>query len=263
MAKSAEAAQKVDPKEWDNAAIAYCEQRGTSPAWMMEIPVLKRILGDLRGKRVLHAGCGGGHLTFLTHDLGGIAVGIDSSEAMISYAAAERDRRGIDPQAVIFIPMDVMDSEMAVLHGKVHVVVCDLFNNVEDPAKVLDVLKRVIMQGGQLVVLLQHPLRSAKSRDESDVEHMRRTDNIVVKDYLQERPNVNKWNFDGKTNWEVTTYHRPIEYYVELLATNGFRITGMTATRPVPGIEPRNDYDRVVLKRPYDPTTLVISAIKE
>ncbi|WP_346280677.1 methyltransferase domain-containing protein [Pseudonocardia sp.] len=62
--------------------------------------VLLRMLGDVRGRRVLDAGCGTGYLSRLLPDRGAEVVGVEPARALIDYArldAGARVRRSEHP----------------------------------------------------------------------------------------------------------------------------------------------------------------------
>ena len=66
-------------RAWDEAHRALAEQ--------VELPVfVKRTLGDLQGKRVLHLLCGTGEATAALAELGAVATGVDPQPAALEMA---------------------------------------------------------------------------------------------------------------------------------------------------------------------------------
>jgi len=86
---------------WDDNAAAWAEQvrRGADVAreWLNN-PAFLELIGDVRGRRVLDAGCGEGYNTRILARRGGRLTGVDLSERMIALARAEERREplGID-----------------------------------------------------------------------------------------------------------------------------------------------------------------------
>ncbi len=56
-------------------------------------PVVLRMLGDVRGQRVLDAGCGHGYLSRMLADLGADVVGVEPAQSLIDYAIESEARR--------------------------------------------------------------------------------------------------------------------------------------------------------------------------
>ena len=86
---------------WDENAAGWAEQvrRGADVAreWLNN-PAFLAFVGDLRGKRVLDAGCGEGYNTRILARRGTRMTGVDISERMITLARDEERREpvGID-----------------------------------------------------------------------------------------------------------------------------------------------------------------------
>ncbi|MBI2878047.1 MAG: methyltransferase domain-containing protein [Candidatus Tectomicrobia bacterium] len=72
---------------WNRAAADYCSRQDKLTS--IYRPIVDDLLGDVSGKRVLDAGCGGGTYSRKLASLGAIVTGIDGSANMISIA--ERD----------------------------------------------------------------------------------------------------------------------------------------------------------------------------
>ena len=61
-------------------------------------PTIFSLLGEVRGKRILDAGCGQGYLCRLLARKGASVTGVEPAEALIRYALRreERDQLGIE-----------------------------------------------------------------------------------------------------------------------------------------------------------------------
>lgn len=51
-------------------------------------PALLRRLGEVRGRRVLDAGCGTGYFTRMLAERGAHVIGVEPAEAMVAFALA-------------------------------------------------------------------------------------------------------------------------------------------------------------------------------
>jgi 2-polyprenyl-3-methyl-5-hydroxy-6-metoxy-1,4-benzoquinol methylase len=62
------------------AAVEALEPDGGLPKRHLINPVVLRMLGEVRGQRVLDAGCGHGYLSRILADLGATVVGVEPAE---------------------------------------------------------------------------------------------------------------------------------------------------------------------------------------
>jgi 2-polyprenyl-3-methyl-5-hydroxy-6-metoxy-1,4-benzoquinol methylase len=80
---------------WDRVAEGWDQQVGVdgdTNRILNSDPVLWAMAGDVRGLRVLDAGCGTGYLTAHLHARGATAIGVDLSARMIDIARARHPR---------------------------------------------------------------------------------------------------------------------------------------------------------------------------
>ncbi len=78
-------------RTWNAISAAYQRRRQVSSqsvslGALVDDDLGARLLGDVRGKWVLDAGCGGGQNSIALARMGAHVMGIDSSEAQIEYA---------------------------------------------------------------------------------------------------------------------------------------------------------------------------------
>ena len=75
-------------EDWNRLAgeyQAFREEQGTYNE-LVEVPAVLELIGDVKGKRVLDAGCGYGYYSLLPARSGAMVTGIDISEKMIELA---------------------------------------------------------------------------------------------------------------------------------------------------------------------------------
>src|SRR5439155_26292969 len=81
--------ERVSRKSWDASAIWWAGRYGVhgdvNREWVID-PALFRLLGDIRGRRVLDAGSGTGYLSRLLADRGAKVVGVDHSARLLAVA---------------------------------------------------------------------------------------------------------------------------------------------------------------------------------
>lgn len=84
-------------------------------------PALFELLGDLKGKKVLDVGMGGGYLSRLMAKKGAQVTGLEPSKSMYQYAASKEQ---IDQLGIQFINQDL--SQMTQFQNEFDVVVSNM-----------------------------------------------------------------------------------------------------------------------------------------
>jgi len=178
-----------------------------------ERPAMLELAGDVRGRRILDAGCGSGPLAEALLAKGASVTGIDVSPAMVDLA-----RRRLGPDADLHIadlgealpfPDDTFDD-----------VVCSLaLHYLEDWSAPLAELRRVLVPGGRLLLSVNHPTVSVV--------------NYPGEDYFATREYSEEYEFDGEPA-VLTFWHRPLHAMFEAFSGAGFRVVRVAEPAPSP-----------------------------
>jgi len=186
-------------------------------------PELARLLGDVRGRRILDAGCGEGVYSRYLANAGASVVGIDGSEKMIRYA---RDKA---PQitfqaADLLETLDFPDATFdAVISAGVLMSLPKLDTFLAESI-------RILRPCGVLAVAVHHP---AFSNPTMRLHHplwarvLRKPIVGLTYSYFEERHDIAEdkaWPF----------YHRTIEDYVDAFRKPGFHIDRITEPHEIP-----------------------------
>lgn len=169
-------------------------------------PAILRLLGDIAGKRVLELGCAAGGLS--AHLLnGGVKelIGVDTEPRMIELARRRHGNLATFEIADLAAPPLTM-----VADNSIDVVVASLvLHYIADWAPLLNDLGRCLIDSGELVFSLHHPITGWLLSDRSDYHRIEKVSEI--------------WNWDGE---EVIarSYRRPISAIFTALRTAGFAI---------------------------------------
>lgn len=114
-----------------------------------------RLLGDLRGKRVVELGCGGGQCSVAFAKAGAIAIGVDFSAEQLAFARRLAEREGVrvelrhgDLAELAFLRAESVDVVFS----------SDALGYVEDLRRVFRQVHRVLRTGAVLVFSLPHPV---------------------------------------------------------------------------------------------------------
>ena len=84
---------------------AFRKKGGTAND-LIEIPAMKKLLGDVNNKKILDAGCGFGFYSIYCAVMGGIVTAVDISETMVDLAKQEAAIAGVE---IEFVVKDVTD----------------------------------------------------------------------------------------------------------------------------------------------------------
>jgi SAM-dependent methyltransferase len=198
---------------WEDSAEQWIEwSRSKSldhPFWGLNLPTMVGLLPEPSGP-VLDLGCGEGRVSREVKQLGYEVVGVEGSETL---AAAAREA---DPDFEVHvadagaIPLDDDSFDL--------VVASLMLMNVDDLAKILDEVARVLKPGGALVASVVHPVNSLGDAG----------------------PNVGYFNevrysemlTEGDAWLTLHETHRPLSAYTEALADRGFVIERLVEPQP-------------------------------
>jgi SAM-dependent methyltransferase len=143
-------------EQWEENAHAFSElirNRGTPHHRFILNPCVEGLLGDVRGRRLLDAGCGEGYLSRFYAAKGAIVMGLDISPKLITAA------RGLteDDLDVIYQTGDICRlSEFEA--ESFDLVLCNLvLLNVSCLEDAMSEFHRVLVPGGDLVFSIVHP----------------------------------------------------------------------------------------------------------
>jgi SAM-dependent methyltransferase len=148
---------------WDADAADYLAEHGDflgladfvwCPEGLRESDA--RLLGELRGRRVLEVGCGSAPCARWLADQGAQAVGLDLSTEMLRYAQDAATETGTS------VPLVQADATRMPFADGSFDLACSAFGAVPfvaDSASVMREVARVLRPGGRWIFAVTHPLR--------------------------------------------------------------------------------------------------------
>jgi ubiquinone/menaquinone biosynthesis C-methylase UbiE len=236
---------------WDRGAEAY-QARANLPTDVVtygpDLPTEAelRLLGDLKGKRVLELGCGAGQCSIAFARQGATAIGVDFSSVQLSIARelAEREevrvelRQG-DMADLAFLRADSIDLVFSAF----------AFGYVEDLNRVFRQVHRVLKVGAPLVFSLPHPAYHMID-DSSDEGGM-----VIRRSYFDRRPVSSSWGGIAATMY----HHTFADLYMGLIRSS-YRVDLVLEPEPAVGA-PRSPWWRESMG--YVPPALIVRARKE
>ncbi len=193
-------------------------------------PVIFRILGQIKGKCILDAGCGNGYLCRLLAKQGAKITGIDISSKAIEHAQMK------EKEAPLGISYHVGSLSNLVMFSNqtFDVVVSNIvLQGLQDFAGALGELYRVLREEGQLLISLLHPCFTSptvRGWVRRPLDSSRKEDWLFWKiDRYFDRTTEIYQNFSLEG---VYHFNRPLSDYITTLLQQGFTITDLEEPTP-------------------------------
>lgn len=204
---------------WDSDADEYQAEHGSflgdvdfvwCPEGLREADA--RLLGEVRGRRVLELGCGAAAGARWLAGQGAEATGLDLSAGMLRHAAEAARRSGVR------VPLVQADALALPFRDAAFDVVCTAFGAipfVADSGAVMREVARVLRPGGRWVFSITHPMRWI-FWDEPD-----ETGLVARNSYFDRTPYV---EFDEDGTPSYVEQHRTLGDRVRELVAAGFEL---------------------------------------
>lgn len=248
-------------RRWDKGAEIWNANYGKyGDSYRQNIfnPALFSLIGEVRNKKILDAGCGNGYFSRLLAEHGARVTGVDLSSKFVEIARRYEKKKplGIRYEQADLANLSLFPSAYFDIIVSVYVL-CD----VRDCRKAVREIARVLKPGGRFVFLIEHPCFSWHAggweRIPSDSE---RTEDFLyfkVDDYFKRGTIESQW---GKLP-VLLGFHRPLSDYFRFLQENSFLIQNLVEPRP---------RRQSLRKRPIEwnredriPPVLIIATIKQ
>ena len=190
---------------WDRKAAEWAEwigDDGDANRRYQSDPVLWRLAGEVRGLRVIDAGCGTGYLTLKLAARGARVVGVDVSAEMIQIARRRTAAKGVKLDFRIESAARLESVEA----GSVDLVVSNyVLMDAEDLHGCVASFARVLRAGGRAVCVITHPCFSSRRPGS----------------YFDEQTFEERW---GAFVTPFVTHHRPLSRYFAAFFAAGFAV---------------------------------------
>ena len=218
---------------WNANAPVWIDQVGKGFDLYREVlnnPAIFDLIGEVRGKRVLDAGCGEGRNTRLLAKRGADVCGVDLSEAMIVRARYEETnaKHRIEYFTGSYCRMpffqdnrfDLVVSFMALMDGP-------------DYEKTVREIRRVLKPGGELVFSISHPCFMTKAYGWVTDNKGNKT-KLTVSDYFNKEPYIGRWKFTlspdagSLPDFVIPYFPRTLSECINPLIEGGFKLVQAT-----------------------------------
>lgn len=211
--------------------------------------VLKTLLPDFKGKRVLDLGCGFGWHCLYAVDQGAVAaLGIDISSKMIEGAKERNASPLIEYRCMPIEDFDFKPESFDVVISSL------TFHYLESFPLICEQVHRCLTKGGNFVFSVEHPVFTAYGNQDWYYDSEGKPLHWPVDRYFSE--GKREAVFLGE---KVVKFHKTLTTYINGLIRSGFEITALVEPEPdasmmdIPGM-------RDELRRPM---MLLLSAVKK
>jgi ubiquinone/menaquinone biosynthesis C-methylase UbiE len=230
-------------EQWDKAAKSWVEFVRSGKNYYAEYlsgPALKRMVGNVKGKRVLDIGCGEGYFSRFFAKAGAKVIGIDLSESLIKAAMEEEEKH---PLGVKYFVADA--AELTMLDSEsFDVVYCHMaLDDMADYEGAIAEVSRVLKIRGRFILVMEHPCFSTRflnGKMISGWETRLRKDGSKeypyyrIEDYFRRHSYSYEWKHDRLTTSFVTTgFHRTLSDYINALTKHALVITRLDEPQPL------------------------------
>jgi ubiquinone/menaquinone biosynthesis C-methylase UbiE len=210
---------------WDRVAEGWDVQvglEGDVNRLLNSDPVLWAMAGEVRGLRVLDAGCGTGYLTAQLQAKGAAVVGVDLSERMIEIARTRHPK--VDFQ------VDSVSGLASVADGSIDLIVSNyVLMDTPDLGEALQSFARVLRPGGAAVVVFSHPCFPQGRAGGNDGPKITYTWDYP---YFEHSKRIDPpW---GHFTSDFIWFHRPLSDYWKAFRQAGFCVSDFDEPRVQP-----------------------------
>ena len=205
---------------------------------LYERPATLSLLPDVKGLKVLDAGCGPGNYAELLADRGASVTALDYSDEMISFAKEKLGNRARIFKANLNTYLDLPEDEF-------DLIVCSMvIHYIKDWQVLFSEFNRVLNEGGILVFSTHHPFADFNIHKDGN--------------YFETELISDEW---PSYNIEMSYYRRPLSDIFSVLKECDFRIDEVL--EPLPADECREKFPDAYHTLSTKPWFICFKAIKE
>ena len=226
-------------QHWDDNADVWTEH--VRKGWdtfreHLNNPAFLKLVGNLKGKNVLDAGCGEGYNTRIFARMGAMMTGIDISPRLIEHArtAEQKEPLGIKYELASFANMSIFGDETFDT-----VVSTMALMDSPDYEKAITEIYRVLRKNGDFFFSISHPCFMTEGFGwvNEDREHKPL---LTVAGYFSKKHWVEHWQFSNVPEelkkdvpqFAIPRFPRTLTEYINPLAEAGFILKKINEPRP-------------------------------
>jgi ubiquinone/menaquinone biosynthesis C-methylase UbiE len=226
-------------RHWDDNADVWTEH--VRNGWdtyreHLNNPAFLKLVGNLKGKTVLDAGCGEGYNTRIFARMGAIMTGIDISPRLIAHArlAEQKEPLGIRYEKTSFTNLSLFKDESFDT-----VVSTMALMDSPDYEKAIAGIYRVLRKNGDFFFSISHPCFMTKGFGWV-ADRQGNQEKLTVSGYFSKTQWVEHWQFSQAPEeirkevpqFAIPRFPRTLAEYINPLADTGFVLKKLAEPRP-------------------------------
>jgi len=184
------------------------------------------LLGNVRDKKILDLGCGGGQNSILLAKKSAKVTGVDFSEKQINLARELAKKQNVKVNFIIKNIKDLSNFS----NNEFDIVMSDYtLQYVKNLDKMFSEVNRIIKKNGIFLFCFDHPMQIGKWFSIPEF-----FDLYVIENYFKRRKLYWKWKFkSGKVSASFYRFHRTIQDIFDLLIKNKFVVERLIEPEPI------------------------------
>ncbi len=210
---------------WDIAAEGWVDFVRTGRDYFRDClnnPATFKLVGSVKGKKVLDLACGEGYNTKILARKGAKVTAVDRSKKLIDLARIEERRDRLD---IRYYRMDA-NSLKGISDNSFDLVTCFMaLHDIEDYEGAVAEAARVLKQGGRFVFSIPHPCFEKLMVNGARIS--------AAEKYFDKIEYLIEWDMERlRKKFKTVSFHRTLTDYSLALAKNGFFISRLDEPRP-------------------------------
>lgn len=203
---------------WDNVAHWYDSLLAGSDTYQARVilPNILRAMAIKKGERVLDLGCGQGFFSRAFFKEGAWVSGVDLGNDLITLAKKQ------SPKEIKYFVHSAEELSIFADHSFDKVALVLSLQNIAAPHEVFKECSRVLVPGGSMYVVLNHPAFRVPKASSWGYDEVTKTQYRRIDRYMSEAKIAIEMSPSKKDGPTTTSFHRPLQFYFKLLANNGF-----------------------------------------
>lgn len=228
-------------EQWERNAEAFSsliDGKGTPHHTKILNPCVERLLGDVKNKRLLDAGCGEGYLARYYAKKGANVTAIDLSQHLIQTSKRLSEQEGVEIEHRV----DNICQMKTIPDNTFDIVLSNLvLLNVPCLDDAMREFQRVLKMGGVLVFSIVHPAFNfygpgSWELEEKDSDTKRRVGLYFKVDrYFEEKEYEHYWKSKQGERFPgpISFFHRTLSTYLNSMARTGFQLIEFAEPQPI------------------------------
>jgi 2-polyprenyl-3-methyl-5-hydroxy-6-metoxy-1,4-benzoquinol methylase len=211
-------------------------------------PVILKLLGSIKGKKILDLACGQGYFSRILAKRGATVIGIDNSNKLLEIARVEENKKSIG--------LEYFCRDSARLQGiknaSLDIIVSNMsFHDIKNIKSTIKECSRVLKPKGRLIFSIPHPWRDSSSRTKDKQGH-----------YLRVNRYKSIFSMEHFLENGVKAYHRPIDFYLQEFSKNNFVVSNFLEISVNHSFRKKIDDPAMIAHKQEIPSFLIVEVIK-